>query len=83
MKGVMDRRVKATILYATETGRSKSYANVIKNLFDRAFACKVYTKMHTCNAHVTNMYKHALLRSRYTYHREGVVDRQLIITTDV
>lgn len=43
MKGVMQRRIKATILYATETGRSKSYANMVKNLFDRTFAVKVET----------------------------------------
>lgn len=47
----MDRRVKATILYATETGRSKSYANVVKNLFDRAFACKVCIHMQTLYMH--------------------------------
>lgn len=42
MKKVLSRRVKATILYATETGCSKSYAHIVKDLFDRAFASSVY-----------------------------------------
>ena len=36
-------RVKATILYATETGRSHSYANIVKDAFGKAFATKVCT----------------------------------------
>jgi len=34
-------RVKATILYATETGRSHSYANIVKDAFDKIFATRV------------------------------------------
>ena len=34
-------RVKATILYATETGRSHSYANIVNNVFGKVFATKV------------------------------------------
>ena len=36
------RRIKCTVLYATETGRSKNYANIVKNLMDRSFNCSVY-----------------------------------------
>ena len=42
MKTVRSKRIKATVLYATETGRSKNYANIVKNLFDRTFNCSVY-----------------------------------------
>ena len=35
------KRIKATILYATETGRSRNYANVVNNVFGRVFATKV------------------------------------------
>ena len=42
MRKVLSRRVKATILYATETGCSKSYASMVKDLFDRAFACTIH-----------------------------------------
>lgn len=43
MKTVRSKRIKATVLYATETGRSKNYANIVKNLFDRTFNCSVYS----------------------------------------
>ena len=36
-----DKRVKATILYATETGRAKHYASVVNDVFGRVFATKV------------------------------------------
>ncbi len=38
---VYQKRVKATILYATETGRSKNYASVVNDVFGRVFATKV------------------------------------------
>ncbi|XP_053116338.1 nitric oxide synthase, endothelial isoform X2 [Hemicordylus capensis] len=41
MGDVMARRVKATILYATETGKSQAYALNLKQLFKCAFAPKV------------------------------------------
>lgn len=42
MRTVMQKRVKATILYATETGRSRNYANIVKDMFDRSFNCSLY-----------------------------------------
>lgn len=42
MRNVKQRRIKATVLYATETGRSKNYANIVKSLFDRNFNCSMY-----------------------------------------
>lgn len=41
MGHVMARRVKATILYATETGKSRAYAMSLKQLFKCAFAPQV------------------------------------------
>ncbi|KYO43818.1 nitric oxide synthase, inducible [Alligator mississippiensis] len=41
MGHMMARRVKATILYATETGRSRTYACSLGELFRRAFDPKV------------------------------------------
>ncbi|XP_066546931.1 nitric oxide synthase 3 isoform X2 [Amia ocellicauda] len=38
MGHAMARRVKARILYATETGRSQTYANMLRDIFKRAFA---------------------------------------------
>jgi nitric oxide synthase oxygenase domain/subunit/flavodoxin len=35
------KRVKATVLYATETGKSERYAKDVANLFSHAFAVKV------------------------------------------
>lgn len=36
------KRIKATVLFATETGRSRNYANVVKDVFGRVFASKVF-----------------------------------------
>lgn len=44
MGHVMARRVKATILYATETGKSRTYAWNLCQLFRRAFDPKVWRK---------------------------------------
>lgn len=41
MGHMMARRVKATILYATETGRARTYAWSLCQLFRRAFDPKV------------------------------------------
>ncbi|XP_040211347.1 nitric oxide synthase, endothelial isoform X2 [Rana temporaria] len=41
MGKAMARRVKATILYATETGRSETYAHKLCNIFAHAFDPKV------------------------------------------
>lgn len=41
MRHVMAKRVKTTILYASETGKSKAYAFNLKELFQSAFAPKV------------------------------------------
>ncbi|XP_069502059.1 nitric oxide synthase 3 isoform X1 [Ambystoma mexicanum] len=41
MGQVMAKRVKATILYATETGKSESYAQKLCKIFKRAFDPKV------------------------------------------
>lgn len=41
MGHMMARRVKATILYATETGKSRTYAWNLCQLFRRAFDPKV------------------------------------------
>nr|XP_015212637.1 PREDICTED: nitric oxide synthase, endothelial-like [Lepisosteus oculatus] len=41
MGQAMARRVKARILYATETGRSQTYANKLCDIFKRAFDPKV------------------------------------------
>ncbi len=38
---VYQKRVKATVLFATETGRARNYANVVKDVFGRVFASKV------------------------------------------
>ena len=35
------KRIKATILYATETGRSRNYAHIVSDIFGRVFATKV------------------------------------------
>ncbi|XP_023681440.1 nitric oxide synthase 1-like [Paramormyrops kingsleyae] len=37
MVKAMGKRVKAQILYASETGRSQSYANILRDIFKRAF----------------------------------------------
>ena len=38
---VYNKRVKATVLFATETGRARNYAHVVKDVFGRVFASKV------------------------------------------
>jgi len=40
-RNVYQKRIKATILFATETGRSRNYANVVKDVFGRVFAANV------------------------------------------
>ena len=42
------KRVKATILYATETGRSRNYANIVKDVFGKVFASKVGGAVCVC-----------------------------------
>ncbi|KAG1651693.1 Nitric oxide synthase, salivary gland [Nymphon striatum] len=37
----MSQRIKATILYATETGRSEKFANMLKDVFNHAFNTQV------------------------------------------
>ena len=41
MGKVMAKRHKAIILYATETGKSENYANMLGELFSHAFDPKV------------------------------------------
>ena len=43
MRNVKKKRIKCTVLYATETGMSKNYATIIKDLFDRNFNCSMYS----------------------------------------
>lgn len=42
MGHAMAKRVKATILYATETGKSQDYANTLCEIFKHAFDPKVH-----------------------------------------
>ena len=37
----MSKRIKATILYATETGKSQMYAEQLKETFNHAFNAQV------------------------------------------
>ena len=41
MGQAMAKRVKATILYATETGKSQAYAKTLCEIFKHAFDAKV------------------------------------------
>jgi len=41
MLKAMSKRVKATILYATETGKSQLYAEQLKGVLNYAFNAKV------------------------------------------
>lgn len=41
MGQAMAKRVKATILYATETGKSQDYAKTLCEIFQHAFDAKV------------------------------------------
>lgn len=38
----LSRRIKATVLYATETGKSESYAKKLGEIFGHAFNAQVY-----------------------------------------
>ena len=40
----MAKRFKATILYATETGKSETYAKILQGIFNHAFNAKVSFK---------------------------------------
>lgn len=40
----MSKRVKCTILYATETGKSETFAKKLGDLFSKAFNVKVIKK---------------------------------------
>lgn len=39
----LSRRIKATILYATETGKSEQYARQLVELFGHAFNAQIYS----------------------------------------
>jgi len=41
MKTAMSKRIRATILYATETGKSFEFSKMLKQLFDHAFDGKI------------------------------------------
>lgn len=38
----LSRRIKATVLYATETGKSENYAKKLGEIFGHAFNAQVY-----------------------------------------
>ncbi|CAG2060947.1 unnamed protein product [Timema podura] len=38
----LSRRIKATVLYATETGKSEMYAKKLNEIFGHAFNSQVY-----------------------------------------
>lgn len=38
----LSRRIKATVLYATETGKSEAYAKKLGDIFGHAFNAQVY-----------------------------------------
>ncbi len=40
-RSFFEKRIKATVLFATETGRARNYANIVKDVFGRVFAAKV------------------------------------------
>ena len=44
MGQAMAKRQKVTVLYATETGKSEHYANLLKELFSYAFNPRVSTR---------------------------------------
>jgi sulfite reductase alpha subunit-like flavoprotein len=44
MGQAMAKRQKATVLYATETGKSEHYANLLKELFSYAFNPRVSSR---------------------------------------
>ena len=41
MRKALEKRIKCTILYATETGRSEAFAKTLSALFKHAFDVKV------------------------------------------
>lgn len=41
MRTALAKRIKCTILYATETGKSERYAKMLCDTFKRAFDAKV------------------------------------------
>lgn len=50
-RSFFEKRIKATVLFATETGKARNYANIVKEVFGRVFASKVccmedYDKTH-------------------------------------
>ena len=42
MNSIMAKREKATILYATETGKSENFSNMLGNLFSQVFDVNVF-----------------------------------------
>lgn len=53
----MSRRIKATVLYATETGKSESYAQQLTNLLGHAFNAQ----MHCMDDYVISQLEHESL----------------------
>lgn len=53
MGQAMAKRVKATILFATETGKSQDYAKTLCEIFKHAFDAKV--TLHVGTLHVSNL----------------------------
>lgn len=49
MGQAMAKRVKATILYATETGKSQAYAKTLCEIFKHAFDAKVGSRLLPCS----------------------------------
>ena len=49
MGQAMAKRVKATILYATETGKSQAYAKTLCEIFKHAFDAKVGSRQFPCS----------------------------------
>ena len=46
MKKVLARRYKCTVLYATETGKSETFAKTVNEIFKFAFDTKVQQLTH-------------------------------------
>ena len=42
MNGIMARREKATVLYASETGRSETFAKSLANVLGKVFDVKIF-----------------------------------------
>lgn len=68
MGQAMAKRVKATILYATETGKSQVYAKTLCEIFKHAFDAKVWYQLpdpaRSC-AHLGGPRKHVAV-GKYT-----------------